>query len=158
MIKLRSGAVVSAWLCDLTEARTAASILHAVATALGVPPTSMDSDISSLSKDIGRTITRCGSTLLIVDNAEQVIDVLAPLLRDWLEQAPQPRFVLTSLGRAKRIVSTCAGWQMCTAQSLTRRPIGGESPSPQGSPSGAKETTLWPLTIRARPPCTRSSS
>jgi len=94
--KLRSGVVDSAWFCDLTEARTAAGILHAVATSLGVPLTNKDSDISSLSKDIGRTITRCGSTLVIVDNAEQVIDILAPLLRDWWEQAPQARFVLTS--------------------------------------------------------------
>ena len=95
-VKLRSGVVDSAWFCDLTEARTAAGILHAVATSLGIPLKNMDSDISSLSKDIGRTITRCGSTLVLIDNAEQVIEVLAPLLRDWWEQAPDARFVLTS--------------------------------------------------------------
>ena len=89
---LDSGHINSAWFCDLTEARTSAGVLSAVAAALNVPLTGKTADETVL----GQAIAGRGPVLLLIDNAEQVAEPVGQWLAQWWEQAPEACFVVTS--------------------------------------------------------------
>jgi len=94
----------TAWFCDLTEVHTLKDLCSAVALALGVPL----KDEKPLVR-LGHALNGRGEVLLVLDNAEQALDVIATALQRWMGMAPQARFVVTSrvrLGlKAERVQS-----------------------------------------------------
>ena len=80
-----------AWFCDLSAARNADGIVHAVAQALDVPP-SHDDPVQQL----GHAMAGRGACLVILDNFEQVSRHAAETLGRWLDRAGQARFLVTS--------------------------------------------------------------
>ncbi|MEY3013780.1 MAG: hypothetical protein RIT45_2515 [Pseudomonadota bacterium] len=80
-----------AWFCDLTEARDEAALAVAVGRALDVPLTHHD-PIAQL----GAVLAGKGEALVVLDNAEQVVDACAAAARRWLAVAPGLRLLVTS--------------------------------------------------------------
>ncbi|HEY2560969.1 MAG TPA: tetratricopeptide repeat protein [Caldimonas sp.] len=82
------------YFCDLSDARSEAGILFAVASALEVPP-GTDEPVAQLGNAIaGRD--RC---LVILDNFEQVAEHAATTVGRWLDRAPDATFIVTSRER-----------------------------------------------------------
>ena len=80
-----------AWFCDLSQARSANGIVHAVAHGLDVPLGKADP-----INQLGAAIAGRGPCLVILDNFEQVARHAESTLGVWLERAPQARFIVTS--------------------------------------------------------------
>lgn len=86
--------------CDLGEAHDAAALLTAAALALGVSveaPTSND----ALAVLVGRALGQRGETLLVLDNAEQVVADAAVAVGQWMDAAPSALFLVTSRERLR---------------------------------------------------------
>ena len=79
------------WFCDLSEARSADGIVHAVAQGLDVPLGNDDPVVQ-----LGHAIAGRGRCLLILDNFEQVARYAEPTLGKWLDRAADARFIVTS--------------------------------------------------------------
>jgi predicted ATPase len=79
------------WFCDLSPARSVEDIAGAVAQGLDIP---LGRDDPVLQ--IGRSIAGRGPCLLILDNFEQVARFAGQTLGQWLAQADQARFVVTT--------------------------------------------------------------
>jgi predicted ATPase len=94
--RLASGAVTSAWFSDLTEARSEEGVIQAVAAALDVALTTKKEGTQALADLVGNAIKGLDSTLVVIDNAEQVYQWVGPLLEGWWKQASQAQFVVTS--------------------------------------------------------------
>lgn len=77
--------------CYLTEAREAEGLYIALAAGLGLPFSQSDP-----VKALTRAIAGRERALIVLDNAEQVVDALSPLLDALLHAAPQARFLVTS--------------------------------------------------------------
>ena len=77
--------------CDLVDARGLESVLGAIARALDVPLPKGD-----ISERLSHAIAGRGHCLIILDNVEQVADVTAELLADWLKRTNNAHFVLTT--------------------------------------------------------------
>jgi predicted ATPase len=80
--------------CDLSEARSVEGVVHAVASALGVP---LDRD--DPVRKIGHALAGRGRSLMILDNFEQVAAHAVATLGVWLEQSTETSFVATSRER-----------------------------------------------------------
>ena len=76
--------------CDLSAATTADGVMHSTAQGLSLP----------LGRDplaqIGRAIAGRGKCLLIIDNAEQVIEPVREAVGHWLDAAPAAQIIVTS--------------------------------------------------------------
>lgn len=81
-----------AWFADLTESRNIEGVAYAVAQALGVPLTGNQSPELA----VGAILQARPASLLILDNFEQVAEAASGVVGDWVRQAPQLRFVVTS--------------------------------------------------------------
>ena len=79
------------WFCDLAEANDEDDIALAVGRALGVVLASGD-----VVAQVGQAIARRGRCLVILDNFEQVTAHAASTVGQWLDRAPQARFLVTS--------------------------------------------------------------
>jgi predicted ATPase len=79
------------WFCDLAQAVSADGVVHAVAKGLQLSLGAGDP-----VQQIGRAIAGRGSTLVILDNFEQVSRHAGVTLGQWLDQAPAARFLVTS--------------------------------------------------------------
>ena len=77
------------WFCDLSEARTTEGILAAVSTGLVIPPAE---DAATVAK----TLAARGKGLVVLDNAEQIVEAVASLVQRWMTEAPSIRFLVTS--------------------------------------------------------------
>jgi predicted ATPase/Tfp pilus assembly protein PilF len=82
------------WFCDLTEARSVLEVCQAVAGPLSLPLGS--GDMAAVVALVGRAIAGRGPTLLVLDNFEQIVHTAGDTLAQWLELAPQARFLVTS--------------------------------------------------------------
>lgn len=83
------------WFCDLAAATTAEEVVAAVADALGVPlDPARDAEADRVQ--VGRALANRGSTLVLLDNAEQVVVGLVECIRAWRAAAPTVRFLVTS--------------------------------------------------------------
>ena len=80
-----------AWFCDLSSARSLDGIVHAVAQGLDVPLGK-----TSPVQQLGAAITGRGRCLVILDNFEQVTRHAEATVGQWLERAPEARFIVTS--------------------------------------------------------------
>ncbi len=78
------------WFCDLTEARQLDDVLTVVADTL-------EHDLEGDGvRTIGRALAGAGEVLVLLDNVEQVVEVVATTLATWLVAAPRARFLVTS--------------------------------------------------------------
>jgi predicted ATPase/Tfp pilus assembly protein PilF len=93
---LSSGAVTSAWFCDLTEARSEEGVIQAVASDLGVSLTTTKDGVAALAELVGKAIKDLGVTLIVIDNAEQVVEWVGTLVERWWKHATEACFVVTS--------------------------------------------------------------
>ncbi len=80
-----------AWFCDMSMARSVDGIVHAIAQALDVPLGQADPLVQISAAIAGR-----GECLLIFDNFEQVAPHAEVTLGQWLERAPDARFLVTT--------------------------------------------------------------
>ena len=87
------------WFCDLSSARNLDGVHFAVAQGLGIQLGTADP-----ASQIAEAIARRGACLVILDNLEQVAPLAQRTLGQWLDRAPQARFVVTT-----RIVLGLAG-------------------------------------------------
>ena len=82
------------WFCEVSEARTGMGVARAVATSLNVPLGRQDP-----IPQLGDVIEGRGRCLIILDNFEQVVDYSEATVGQWLAQAPEARFLVTSRQR-----------------------------------------------------------
>jgi serine/threonine protein kinase/predicted ATPase len=93
-LRERFSAQGGAWFVDLAAARSADDVCKAVAQALTVD-VPLDGSHDTVTQT-GRTLRSLGPALLVLDNFEQVVDAAERTLAQWLEFAPDVRFLVTS--------------------------------------------------------------
>ena len=81
------------WLCDLYPANTASGIYLAIAVALGLDTSHHGGTALAL---LGRMLASRGTTLLILDNAEHLVQPTAEVARELLTVAPGLCVLVTS--------------------------------------------------------------
>ncbi|MDP6935050.1 MAG: adenylate/guanylate cyclase domain-containing protein, partial [Myxococcota bacterium] len=86
------------WFCDLTEARSISGVLQAVAHALHVPLT-LGKTTDDMVEQLGHALQARGRVLILLDNLEQVVQAAAPAVGQWMQMAPEARFLVTSRER-----------------------------------------------------------
>jgi predicted ATPase/class 3 adenylate cyclase len=79
------------WFCDLAPVRTLEGLLSAVAQGLDVPLAREDPLIQ-----LGHALAGRGRCLVVLDNFEQVVPHAEDTLGQWLERAPEVRFLVTT--------------------------------------------------------------
>jgi predicted ATPase/Tfp pilus assembly protein PilF len=93
--------------CDLSHAATLDSMLTQVASALELETRATSEENV---RELGKKIRARGAELFIFDNFEQLTEVGATVIADWLRLAPQARFLVTS--REKLSLSSEAGMEL----------------------------------------------
>jgi len=88
------------WFCDLTESRDTAHVLRVVGRVLDVP-LGQSAGLRDPVERIGRDLLARGATVLVLDNAEQVLEEAAPLFAGWVDGLPAVRFLITSRERLR---------------------------------------------------------
>ncbi|MFO0598336.1 MAG: protein kinase [Myxococcaceae bacterium] len=82
------------WFIDLATARSAEDVCRAVSHALSVEvPVEASTDTITQT---GRTLRSLGPALVVLDNFEQVVSAADRTLGQWLDFAPDVRFLVTS--------------------------------------------------------------
>jgi len=89
------------WFCDLTEARDTAGVLRIVGAVLDVPLGDVSESLRDPVDRIGKALLERGPTLLVHDNAEQVVEDGAHLLAQWSKALPDVRWLFTSRERLR---------------------------------------------------------
>jgi predicted ATPase/class 3 adenylate cyclase/Tfp pilus assembly protein PilF len=129
------------WFCDLSEARSADGILHAVAQGLDVP-LGKDDPVTQL----GHAIAGRGKCLVILDNFEQVARHAEETLGRWLNRAGAARFLVTTrevLGLPGENVIALASLPPDDAAALFLRRA--EAAKPGFVPNGEDQAAIPPL-------------
>lgn len=85
-----------AWHADLAEARDEAAVCAALAKALGVEVSGDDAAQRIGFALKGRTTSRGGRLLVVLDGCDQCLPLLGGLIKRWREAAPQLVCLLTS--------------------------------------------------------------
>jgi predicted ATPase len=83
------------WFCDLTEARDLAGVLVAVSHAIDESLSRALTEEQALDR-LGQSVAVRGSTILILDNCEQVVDAAARVVTRILETASGATLIVTS--------------------------------------------------------------
>ncbi len=83
------------WFCELTEARDLQGVLAAVGHAIEVPLVKAPTEERAID-ELARSIAARGSTLLVVDNCEQVVDACARVVAKIGALAPDAIVIATS--------------------------------------------------------------
>ncbi len=82
------------WFVDLASVDDEAGVARAAAAGLGLTLSGADS-VGDLDR-IGRTIAGWGEALLVLDNAEHVLDAAVAAAGRWVAEAPDLRLLVTS--------------------------------------------------------------
>ena len=82
------------WFCDLTAATTVGAMISQVSATTG--QAIAGADTRELAERLGSALSAAGPGLLILDNAEQLVDACAPVWSLWIDAAPEVRFLVTS--------------------------------------------------------------
>ena len=85
------------WFVDLTGARRASDVVSKVARVIGATLDARDEDAAI--EELGRTLGRSGSMLLVLDNCEQATGAVASAATRWIDAAPMLRVLATSRER-----------------------------------------------------------
>jgi predicted ATPase/DNA-binding winged helix-turn-helix (wHTH) protein len=86
------------WFVDVHAARSLHELCDAVAEATGIS-LARDPDLDAAAAHIGRTMADRGSTLLVLDNLEQLPAEVAGLIDGWHAAAPAMQLLCTSRRR-----------------------------------------------------------
>ncbi len=97
-LRMRSSGGTVAF-CDLTECRSAADVVGAVAAALGSSFAS--GDLDGEIQRIGRVLAGRPRQWVVLDNFEQVVEVAAETVARWVSIATRCRFLVTSRERLR---------------------------------------------------------
>lgn len=95
--------------CDLSHARTLDTMFTLVASDLELGIQSPSASEENI-RELGKRIRARGAELFIFDNFEQLTEVAATVIAEWLELAPEARFLVTS--REKLSLSAEAGMEL----------------------------------------------
>ncbi len=88
------------WQVDLSKLAPGSEVVHAVARVLAVElPEHAEADEALLR--VGRALGSRGPTLLIMDNAEHVLDGVQHALEAWAQQTPEICWLITSRVRTE---------------------------------------------------------
>jgi hypothetical protein len=118
--------------CDLTAARTADQVGHAVLNALGrsdAPPHPVQAAAEALAE--------AGPGWWVLDNFEQLVAWAEPTLGAWLDAAPHARFLSPPASASGWRASTC--WRSNPCSPLTP----GRCSRPASAPSAPTSTWIW---------------
>ncbi len=77
---------------ELAEESDRTGLCGRFATSLGLP---LSGEVDPVAR-VGRALRAAGGLLVILDNAEQFVEVLGPTLASWMEAAPAIRWLVTS--------------------------------------------------------------
>lgn len=138
--ELHGASFLSAWFCDLTEARTVLDVCAAVSRALGVALQSEGDRERGAIDFIASTLAEAGPLLLILDNVEQVARITADVLETWTAVASEAFVLVTSrerLGLASEVV-------------VDLMPLELPPPHASSTPNGQKSEALLLYEERAR--------
>lgn len=80
------------WFCELEGTRSREDLLREVAITLTVPLF----DEGDAGAQLGRALDSRGPVLVILDNLEQVLEDAHAVVSQWLQAAPEARFLATS--------------------------------------------------------------
>lgn len=83
------------WLIDLSSATRKSAVAHILADALELP------ERPDRSQQLARVLAQRGATLLVLDNAERLIDAARDALAGWLAASPALRALVTSRQRLR---------------------------------------------------------
>ena len=84
------------WFVDITEAQSRDDICRGLAMVLNIPLNS-DEPAEQIGNALhGITTSSDGEVLILLDNCEQIIQVSANLVKQWLTMAPKVKFLVTS--------------------------------------------------------------
>ncbi|MEL6346186.1 MAG: winged helix-turn-helix domain-containing protein, partial [Myxococcota bacterium] len=81
--------------CALDQVRSEPELVYVVAQALSAPTGAAEAPLERL----GRAIASRGRCLVILDNFEQLVEHGTAAVQQWLAQAPQARWIVTSRAR-----------------------------------------------------------
>ena len=90
----------AAAVCNLATVRERSELFRAVAQALDLPLGGTAVGEAS-ARAIGYSLACRGDLLLLLDNVDPMLEAAAPTLLDWMQRAPNVRFLLTSRERAR---------------------------------------------------------
>lgn len=128
--ELHGASFLSAWFCDLTEARTVLDVCAAVSRALGVALQSEGDRERGAIDFIASTLAEAGPLLLILDNVEQVARITADVLETWTAVASEAFVLVTSrerLGLASEVVVDLMPLELPPADASIATPDGEKS-------------------------------
>ncbi|MEM9488175.1 MAG: protein kinase, partial [Myxococcota bacterium] len=91
----REGSEREIYFCDLSDTRSPDALAYQVAEVLSVPLTD-DLSWNDAVEHVGHALAGRTPTLLILDNAEQIVDAAATAVSRWLDMAPNALFLATS--------------------------------------------------------------
>lgn len=91
----------TAWICDLTDSASVDDVCSVVSRALDIP-LSRDGGAASVEQ-LGAALAGRGPVLLVLDNFESVIAHATATVGQWLQQAPEARFLVTSRERLRLV-------------------------------------------------------
>ncbi len=77
--------------CDLVDAKSATDVALAACRALGVRAGADD-----VGDQVGRALAERADCLVVLDNLDDIVPLVRPLLEQWLVLAPRARFLATS--------------------------------------------------------------
>lgn len=101
------------WWCDLRGATELLDALERVAAVLGVPLLDSTAELPP-DRILAHSLAARGGLLLVLDDAEGVLPVLASTLAGWVHTAPELRILVTSRATVPR----------CPGQRLVVPPLG----------------------------------
>jgi len=93
--RLSAGHYETSWLCDLTEATAEVDVLRAVAEGLHLSLIGQGG-AREWVRQLGHGIAERGRTLIVMDNVEQVVGLVARLVSQWRPLAPDAHVLVTS--------------------------------------------------------------
>ena len=129
------------WFCDLSQARGADGIAHAVAKGLDVPLGRSDP-----VEQLGRVLAARGPCLVVLDNFEQVARHAPVTLAPWLDRARQAQFLVTTrevLGLAGEQILNLAPLPTADAVNMFMRRA--EAAAHDFSPAAEDRAAVGPL-------------
>jgi len=94
--RLAAGRFGAVFFFDLTDAREPLDILRCMATVLGADVSAADDDPKKVVQAMIQTVAAEQDPLLVFDNAEQVVDALGPILRNFWQAEAGVRLLVTS--------------------------------------------------------------
>jgi len=90
------GAEMRSWFVDLTDAADESAVLNRIGEALNLP------FAAGTLGELGEALVTCGAMVLVLDNCEQIVELVASLVGALLEAAPEMQILATSRERLRR--------------------------------------------------------